>query len=248
MAKKLLRKCPACGDELKISRVSCRSCGIEICGDFETDGFLALDNDDLSFIQEFLACEGNISKMQAETKDTYNTIKNKLNAINKKLGSEKKEEFDMRNLFEKKESKVVRTLKEKIYASGGKALMPVLKGEQVPFWLSSTQLGFESAGLKRFIFEWEVFDAIVKRANELGGKMYRGDSAAQGGARIGSEQLPVTTIDGFISTEFYGAEIGDTALRRSTYFSGILAWAGIVTNHRSQGQGGFITVNPEFRK
>ena len=147
---------------------------------------------------------------------------------------------------EQEDSKVIRRLKEKIIACGGKAYMPVLKGEPVPFWLSSTQCGFESQGLRGVVLKWEVFDAIIKKAMELGGIMYRGDSAAQNGARIGSEDLPLTTIDGFISTEFFGATIGSTTLRRSTYFSGILAWAGIVTNHRSQGKGGYITVNIEF--
>ena len=126
--------------------------------------------------------------------------------------------------------------------------MPVLKGNPIQIWASSTELGIETAGLKGVVLEWKIFDAIVKKANELGGIMYRGDSAAHSGARIGSEELPVTTIDGFISTKFYGATIGDTTLRRSTYYAGILAWAGIVTNHRSEGKGGFITVNREYRE
>lgn len=144
------------------------------------------------------------------------------------------------------DSAVVKRLKDKIVECGGKALMPVLRGEPVPFWLSSTNKGFESAGLKGFVFEFKVFDAIVKKAISLGGKMYRGDAAAHNGAKIGSEDLPVSTIDGFISTEFYGSKIGSSTMRRSTYFSGILAWAGIVTVHRSQGKGSFITVNNEF--
>lgn len=148
--------------------------------------------------------------------------------------------------FSKDDSKVIRRLKEKIIEYGGKAYMPVLKGDPVPFWLHSSKKGFESQGLRGVVLEWQVFDAIIKKARELGGKMYRGDSAAQNGARLGSKDLPLTTIDGFISTEFFGAKIGETVLRRSTYFSGILAWAGIVTNHRSQGEGGFIILNPEF--
>ena len=76
--------------------------------------------------------------------------------------------------------------------------------------------------------------------------MYRGDVAAQNGAKIGSLDLPLTTIDGYISTEFYGSKIGCSTMRRSTYFSGILAWAGIATVHRSQGNGSFITINNEY--
>ena len=88
----------------------------------------------------------------------------------------------------------------------------------------------------------------LNKANELGGTMYRGDSAAQNGAKIGSDKLPLDTIDAFISLEFYGANIGNTTTRRSTYYSAILAWAGIVDNYRSKGKGGYIVVKPEFRK
>lgn len=143
-------------------------------------------------------------------------------------------------------SKVIKALQEKIIAHGGKSLMPVLKGNPVPFYLSPKNDGLISEGLPKVVLEWHIFDAIVKKAISLGGKMYRGDSAAQNGAKIGSDELPLDTIDGFISVEFYGAKTGSATTRRSTYYAGILDWAGIAVNHRSQGHGGFITINPEY--
>lgn len=248
MNNNLLKNCPACGNELTISELSCKNCGIKINGEFKISEFADLSADEFDFVKQFLLSEGNLSKMQAHYGETYNSIKYRLNKIKQKLGGNGMENnINMENLTHSTdESKVVKRLKDKIVECGGKALMPVLKGEPVLFWLSSTQAGFESAGLKGFIFEWKVFDGIVKKAVSLGGKMYRGDVAAQHGAKIGSEDLPVTTIDGYISTEFYGSKIGSTTLRRSTYFSGILAWAGIATVHRSQGNGSFITINEEF--
>lgn len=124
--------------------------------------------------------------------------------------------------------------------------MPVLRGNPVPFWISPANDGFISEGLRGVVLEWRIFDAIVKKAIALGGKMYRGDSAAHNGAKIGSDELPLDTIDGFISTEFYGSQIGSSTMRRSTYYSGILDWAGIAVNHRSNGHGGYITINPEY--
>ena len=250
MIKHLLKDCPACGNELIISELSCKNCGIKINGEFNINkGEIAdLCADELDFVKQFLLLEGNISKMQAHYSETYNSIKYKLNSINEKLGGKSMpNNINIKNLSQSsQDSKVVKQLKNKIVESGGKALMPVLKGEPVPFWLSSSQAGFESAGLKGFLFEWKVFDGIIEKAVSLGGKMYRGDVAAQNGAKIGSEDLPITTIDGYISTEFYGSKIGSSTMRRSTYFSGILAWAGIITVHRSQGKGSFITVNSEF--
>ena len=248
MGSHLLKNCPVCGTELTISELSCKGCGIKINGEFIINGFAELSSDELEFVKQFLFAEGNISKMQAHYNETYNSIKNKLSVINEKLGGKTiMDTINTQNLTQTSEdSKVVKRLKEKIVECGGKSLMPVLKGEPVPFWLSSTQTGFESAGLKGFIFEFKVFDAIVKKAISLGGKMYRGDVAAQSGAKIGSEDLPITTIDGYISTEFYGSKIGSSTMRRSTYFSGILAWAGIATVHRSQGNGSYITINNNY--
>lgn len=248
MTRISFKNCPACGDELIVSELTCNNCGIKINGDFEVDGFTKLSSDEIEFVKQFLLSEGNFTKMQTFYNETYNLIKYKLSVINEKLvGASMTSKKNAENLsVSSQDGKVVKALKNKIIDSGGKAFMPVLKGEPVPFWISSKQTGFESAGLKGFIFEWKVFDAIVNRAILLGGKMYRGDVAAQNGAKIGSEDLPVTTIDGFISTEFYGSKIGSSTTRRSTYFSGILAWAGIVTVHRSQGLGSFITVNKEY--
>ena len=244
----ILKTCPSCGNDLQISELSCSNCGIKIKGNFVIDGISELDADDWEFVKMFLLTEGNLSKMQSLRSESYNSVKSQLNEINTKLGGNNMSNQSTIENFaiNQKDSKVIRQLKEKIVACGGKAYMPVLKGEPVPFWLSSTQCGFESQGLRGVVLEWEVFDAIINKARALGGMMYRGDSAAQNGAKVGSEDLPLTTIDGFISTEFFGAMIGSTTLRRSTYFSGILAWAGIVTNHRSQGKGGYITVNEEF--
>lgn len=248
MKTDLLKNCPACGNKLTISELSCKNCGIKINGEFSIGEFAELSANELDFVKQFLLSEGNLSKMQAHYNETYNSIKYKLNTINEKLvGNTMANYINTKSLQQSSEDgKVVKRLKDKIVECGGKAFMPVLKGEPVLFWLSSTQAGFESEGLKGFIFEWKVFDGIVKKAISLGGKMYRGDVAAQNGAKIGSEDLPITTIDGYISTEFYGSKIGSSTMRRSTYFSGILAWAGIATVHRSQGNGSFITINNDF--
>ena len=126
--------------------------------------------------------------------------------------------------------------------------MPMLKGEPLDIWVLSSGEGVANSGFSSLVCEWSIFDAIIKKANELGGKMYRGDGAAQKGEKIGTTEFPVDTMDAFLALEFYNGAIGETTTRRSTYYAGILAWAGIVENHRSVGQGGYITVNPAFRK
>ncbi len=151
------------------------------------------------------------------------------------------------NIFTKQSSNIVSSiLKEKIHACDGEACMPMLRKDPVLFWLSPTGDGFETDKLPNYVLEWGHFDGIIKKANQLGGKMYRGDVIARSGGRLG-EELSFDTIEGFIADEYLYAIQGSTVTRRSTYYSGILAWAGIVTVHRSQGQGSYITVNPKYR-
>ena len=116
----------------------------------------------------------------------------------------------------------------------------MLRGKPLKIWL--TREGVKNSGFPDLICEWKVFDAIIEKAKELGGKMYRGDSAAQNGEKVGSEKLPLDTIDSFISIRFYDNCIGKATTRRSTYYAAILAWAGICENKRSDGSGGYIVL------
>ena len=95
----------------------------------------------------------------------------------------------------------------------------MLKGAPLDIWVSSSGEGIENSGFTSLVCEWHILEAIVNKANELGGVMYRGDVASQSGAKIGSEELPLDTIDAFISVNFYGGSVGSSTLRRSTYYA-----------------------------
>ena len=150
--------------------------------------------------------------------------------------------------IQKEDTKIVKAIKDKFLQCGRIAKMPMLKGEPLDIWIASSGKGVENSGFPALVCEWNILESIVEKANELGGIMYRGDAAAQKGAKIGSPDLSLDTIEAFVSIEFYGGKVGASTTRRSTYYSAILAWAGIVENHRSKGKGGYITVKPEFRK
>ena len=124
--------------------------------------------------------------------------------------------------------------------------MPTLRGAPIAFWLSPTGMGIETDKLPGYILEWEHFDEIVKKANALGGTMYRADVLAMNGGKLGKE-ISYDTMEGFIASELLWQEDGTSVTRRSTYYSGILDWAGIVTLHKDEGKGSYITVNSEFR-
>ena len=145
------------------------------------------------------------------------------------------------------DDKVVKALKKLTLDCGGNAVMPTLNGAPIHFWLSASGEGFEVRQLKNCVMTWSELSVIVKEAISRGGKMYRGDRYIQTkGIKLGSPELPIDSVEGIIANKFYGAKIGEAVTRRSTYYTVILAWAKIITIHRSQGNGSFITVNQEY--
>lgn len=87
---KVLDKCPSCGSEIVITRLSCTNCETEVTGSFHTSIFAQLSDDDLQFVEIFLACRGNVKEMERESGLSYWTIRGKLNDIITSLGLDHK--------------------------------------------------------------------------------------------------------------------------------------------------------------
>lgn len=68
------------------------------------------------------------------------------------------------------DNKVIKRLKTLTFDCNGTGFMPVLKGNPIPFWLSSSGEGFEVNQIKNFIMKWDEFSEIVKEAISHGGK------------------------------------------------------------------------------
>ena len=149
-------------------------------------------------------------------------------------------------MFLNKENRIGNIIKEKLEANNGKAFMPTLRGAPIAFWLSQTGTGIETDKLPGYILKWEHFDEIVHKANTLGGIMYRADALARNSGKLG-EEISHDTMEGFIASKLLFIANGKKITRRSTYYSGVLAWAGIVCLHKSEGEGSYITVNAKHR-
>ena len=247
MKNNVISHCPSCGASLHISQLKCPECKIEIKGDFGVPGSssLNLSAEDLEFVKLFLKHEGNLSRIGNDIGLNYAGIKEKLKSVKVKLGLAEEESYPglipQMNPGDQEDrltasGEIIRRLNE----SGGTAKCKMLRGEPITIWLTND--GVKNSGYPDLLCEWKIFDAILAKAVALGGKMYRGDSAAQSGAKIGTPGLEEDTIDGFISLNFHDKHIGDTTLRRSTYYAAIMDWAGICENHRSEGKGGYILI------
>lgn len=151
-------------------------------------------------------------------------------------------------LFKRTEPrKISDILKEKVMSAQQPLYMPSLRNE-IPFQLSPSMNGVETDRLPHYVMEWEHFDAIVAKANAMGGKMYRGDELVQVRENKLGEQITADCMEGFIASELLHIPNGTSITRRSTYYSGVLAWAGIITIHgRKNGEDRYITVNDTYR-
>ena len=249
MLKEIVKKCPVCGEEMYISELKCPKCNIAIKGEFELSkeqscvNELNLTVEEVSFIKDFLKFEGNFSSLQKQNGQTYVQIKNVLNSINIKIGNKGETTMNKIETIEvNNDNKPSDIIKRKLNEKHGEAECPMLKGDPQKIWL--TKEGVVFSGYESLVCEWSIIDDIYNKLKELGGKMYRGDAAAQKGKKIGSEDFPLETIDAYIGVKYYGAEIGKTTTRRSTYYAAILAWAGICYNYKSDGNalGGYIQI------
>ena len=88
--------------------------------------------------------------------------------------------------FFKHKTTISNEIYKKLKECGGCAAMPSLRSATIEFRLSSTGKGIETDKLPNYVLEWNHFDEIVKKANSLGGIMYRGDNVVQqSGSKLG---------------------------------------------------------------
>ena len=77
MAKSLTR-CPVCESKLGVSELRCVRCQTSIRGSFDPCRFCSLAPEHLAFIELFLRCEGNLSRVEKEMGVSYPTVRNRL--------------------------------------------------------------------------------------------------------------------------------------------------------------------------
>lgn len=94
-------KCPVCGGEMTVARLTCRSCGTELNGSFAPCRFCRLEEKHLQFVETFLRCRGSIKEVEKALGVSYPTVKNMLDAALTALGLD--ERPDLRAVREQEE-------------------------------------------------------------------------------------------------------------------------------------------------
>ncbi|MFS8542010.1 MAG: DUF2089 domain-containing protein [Tissierellales bacterium] len=86
MRREMIGKCPICGEELSVTRLTCPSCNTTIEGNFSSCKFCKLTNEQKLFVEIFIKNRGNIKEIEKEMGISYPTVRNKLDEIIKALG------------------------------------------------------------------------------------------------------------------------------------------------------------------
>ena len=84
--RKLLSTCPVCDSALNVKELECGKCHTVIRSDFESCRFCRLSSEHLTFLEIFLKCEGNLSRVEKELNLSYPTVRNRLSAAVAALG------------------------------------------------------------------------------------------------------------------------------------------------------------------
>ena len=80
------RDCPVCGDRLALTRLSCRSCGTELSGEFPSCEFCSLSVEDRTVLRVFLASRGNMKELERHLGVSYPTARGRFDALLARIG------------------------------------------------------------------------------------------------------------------------------------------------------------------
>lgn len=249
MVKDLVAKCPRCDERLIATRLSCDNCELELNGDFPLSKFDYLSVEELDLVESFLKAQGNFKTLQNEKGMSYPAVKKKFNDILDKLNlspikNEGRGEIAMLTVdnqpINEDDSFVVIKIKEKLNFNGGRTSIPLYSGDLCDIGFDPNGKGLVSPKIpvpNHLI--WAVFEAAVEVVIQKGGKAVKGK--ARSGAKLGSDDLPLDSVEGYIAHKVHGAQIGETAFGPGFVIAAILDWAGICRNER-----GYLTINPTF--
>ena len=237
----ILSKCPACGDDLKISTIKCCGCGLEIKNDFELTPFDRLNPEQYTFLIEFLKSQGNLKSVQNTLGLSYPTAKKKLSQLLTSLdlnnNTEPLAELDISewksNLDSHNASDII---KQKLIACGGRASVRSIKGKLYEVWIVD-ESHFSCENIVPY--GYDVFDIIVNLLISQRGRAKKGS----GRARLGDPKCEETTVAGAIIKNYFHKNVGESAFDPGFALIAIMEWAGIIKS-----EWGYVELTSAYKQ
>jgi len=235
MQQHIIGHCPVCKEELVVTKLTCRHCGLELSNDFTLNKFSFLTEEELEFVELFIHYSGNLKEIQQQLHLSYPATKKRLTKIQEALGLKQKEVSN--NTFEpvihnlpiyQDETDTIKKIKEKLNTLGGIATLPLAKGDSFQIYYEDFGNGVYASNLPHNrILTWKAFNCVIELLIYNNGKAIKGNAMK---GKLGSSALPLDSVEGYVAHYAYGAKRGDSCLRTISSLASILEWAGICDN------------------
>ena len=83
--RKMIERCPACGDHMAVRRMECVACDTAVDGQFQPSSFDRLSPESLAFVELFVRRKGNLKEMERELAVPYRTVRHRLDDVVREL-------------------------------------------------------------------------------------------------------------------------------------------------------------------
>lgn len=231
----ILKTCPVCKNDLKISHLSCSKCGLEIKKDFTPGPFDHLEKKETEFIQNFLLVNGNLKKLSELTQKNYHQTKLELERIKERLSlrstdrSIQPSDISLTTMaVYPNESPIVKAIKEKLNRSNGLARIPLPRGSYFQIYYEEYGTGIHATNIpSNKVLTWQAFEDAITLLNKKGGKAIKGNAMK---GKLGDNYLPLDSVEGYVAYHTFHVKKGETTLRFISALSAILEWTGFCRN------------------
>ncbi len=242
MEKEVVGFCPVCHEKLMVTKLTCNNCKLDLTGDFTMNRFSFLTKEEMAYVNLFLLNEGSFKDVQAQLGITYLKAKQILSDILIKLElKDEKEAFLSTSddnedsvgsvLINENDHFVIKRIKDKLNMSGGTATINLITaGNKAKIWFDKDGNGLECDKIPvANQLTWDAFIAAYNIAVAQDGELYKGYARA---GKLGSEKLPMNSLEGYIAHEVHGIAMGESAYSPGFVIAAVLDWVGIFVNKR----------------
>lgn len=234
------RQCPNCGGKLEVTRLMCSDCRAEYPIAEGLSPYDYLNNNQLSFLETFLRCKGNLKSVGEMLNISYPTVKKRFDDLLVSLGyaeeSSHEEDFYMPslssiNIVGNSASQVI---KRKLYEAGGEATISLLDGKPCRIVFADDENSFisDKLGDYKLKYNFSVFDYIVELLkNSPNNKAPKGNAHGRED-KVGFGKCTEDTVVGTIAIRYFGKKAGESTYDPVFVMAAMLEWAGIAHNLR----------------
>ena len=233
------KQCPNCGGKLEATRLMCSDCRAEYPIAEGLSPYDYLNDNQLSFLETFLRCKGNLKSVGEMLNISYPTVKKRFDDLLVSLGyAEEKnyeEVFHMSDLSAVNiaGNKASQIIKRKLFEAGGSAVIPLFGGEPCRIVFTKDGNSFTSDKLANYKvdYEFSVFDCIVDLLKKS--PNYKAPKGlGRGIDKVGFGKCTEDTVVGTIAIRYLGKKTGESTYDPVFVMAAMLEWAGIAHNLR----------------